>query len=117
MRAISLLVISAMMLVLGCVKDGDGTDRTVLISKRFTSSTTYSLVCKGFPKDELTGPARMESAKRAALLNVYYYVQQIFNDTVAPDRDGRVEKYEAGDDYATVYYEIAKPGLRQRLKR
>ncbi|MBN1532516.1 MAG: hypothetical protein JXA20_07630 [Spirochaetes bacterium] len=116
MRTISLLVLSVMIAMIGCVKNGDGTDRTVLISKRFTSDSTYSFVCKGFPKEELTGPARMESAKRAALLNVYYYAQQIFDDTVAPDRDGRVEKYETGDDYATVYYEIRKQGLRRRLR-
>ncbi len=117
MKYFPLCLLFLSLLLSGCPKGETGTERTVLLSKRFTGDSTYSLVCKGFPKDELSGIQRIESAKRAALLNVYYYAQEIFDDTVAPDRDGRVEKFEVGDDYATVYYEIRKAGLRSRLKK
>jgi len=88
-----------------------------LVKEGFISANEYQIVCLGFPKEGLTGIQKDESAKRAALLNAYYYTKARFDETVAPDMDGKVEKMEMSDSYATVYYVISKSNLKSRLKK
>jgi hypothetical protein len=89
----------------------------VLISRGFIDNNTYRIVCRGYPQGGLDGIQKIESSKRGALLNAYYFVQNIFDDSVAPDKDGRVEKFEVMSDYAIVHYVISKMGLKKRVKR
>ncbi|PKL38098.1 MAG: hypothetical protein CVV44_13100 [Spirochaetae bacterium HGW-Spirochaetae-1] len=96
----------------GCARN----ERSALISKKFIDDNTYEIVCRGFPMAETEGIARFESAKRAALMNAYFYTRQTFNDTVFPDRDGDVNRVEVGNDYAVVYYVIKKRDLKKRLR-
>jgi hypothetical protein len=87
-----------------------------LISKGFIDDNSYRVVCRGFPEEGLTGVERTESAKRAALLSAYAFIQAEFVDKVAPDRDGRAEKFEVGSDSTVVYYVVSKRGLK-KLRR
>ena len=87
-----------------------------LISKGFIDDNSFRVVCRGFPEEGLTGVERTESAKRAALLSAYAFIQAEFIDKVAPDRDGKVEKFEVGNDAAIVYYVVSKRGLK-KLRR
>ncbi len=89
----------------------------VLIRKGFVDDNSYRIVCRGYPQQGLEGTQKAESAKRGALLNAYYFVKIVFDDSVAPDRDGRAEKFEILEDYAVVYYLIAKKGLKKRTRR
>lgn len=105
--------------VLSC-SSGDGMNvQSIpsLISEEFTSNETYEVVCRGFPKQGLTGVQKEESAKRAALLNAYYFVQSRFDDTVKPDTDGIVVKYDVQDEYVIVYYRVTKSNLKKREKQ
>ena len=70
-----------------------------LISEEFVSDDIYEVVCRGFPKQGLSGVQKDESARRAALLNAYYFVRARFDDTVQPDRDGSVVKYDVQDEF------------------
>ncbi len=88
-----------------------------LVKEGFLSANEYQIVCLGFPKEGLTGVQKEESAKRAALLNAYYYAKARFDETIAPDMDGKVQKMELSDSYATVYYVISKSNLKSRLKK
>ena len=117
MKQTVLCIISMLVFGFGCSKGNIDTDREVLISKGFVNDYSYSIVCKGFPKEDLSGVSRIESAKRAALLSAYYYVQQIFDDSVAPDKDGKVQKYEISENYAIVHYLIQKKGLRKLMNK
>lgn len=87
-----------------------------LISEEFTSDDTYEIICRGFPKQGLTGVQKEESAKRAALLNAYYFVQARFDNTVKPDTDGIVVRYEVQDEFVIVYYRVTKKNLKNRIK-
>ncbi len=87
-----------------------------LISEDFISDDTYEIVCRGFPKQGLSGVQKEESAKRAALLNAYYFVQARFDNTVKPDTDGSVVRYEVQDDFVVVYYRLTKKNLKNKIK-
>ena len=87
-----------------------------LISEEFTSDDTYEVVCRGFPKQGLTGVQKEESAKRAALLNAYYFVQSRFDNSVKPDTDGTVVRYDVQDEFVIVYYRVTKSNLKKRTK-
>jgi hypothetical protein len=89
----------------------------LVISRSFVNDTTYEVVVRGYPKKGTTGVARMESAKRAALLNAYYIIRQNFSRDVAPDRNGRVMEYVVQGDSAVVRYRLKHPGLRQYYKQ
>lgn len=88
----------------------------VLISKNFIDDNTYRIVCRGFPAQGLSGLQRNESAMRAARLNAYLFIKSDFVDSVAPDRDGSVEKFEVTRDYAVIYYVVSKRGLKKLLR-
>jgi len=88
-----------------------------LVQEGFISPNEYEIVCIGFPKEGLTGLQKDESAKRAAILNAYYYTGTRFDETIAPDKDGTVKKMEVTDTHAKVYYVITKSNLKSRLKK
>ena len=88
-----------------------------LVKEGFISPNEYEIVCIGFPKEGTTGIQKDETAKRAAVLNAYYYTAARFDDTVAPDKDGEIKKMEVTDTHATVYYVISKSNLKSRLKK
>jgi hypothetical protein len=89
--------------------------REVLISQGFIDDNTYRVVCRGYPLDGLTGIQQAESSKRAALLHAYYVIKQIFNESVAPDRDGKTEKIEYMSDHAVLNYIVHKKGLKKMV--
>jgi hypothetical protein len=88
-----------------------------LVKEGFISPNEYEIVCIGFAKEGLTGTQKNESAKRAAILNAYYYTGTRFNETVIPDKDGTIKKMEVTDTHATIYYVISKSNLKSRLKK
>ncbi len=89
----------------------------MIISRSFVDDTTYEVVVRGYPKKDTTGVARMESAKRAALLNAYHIIRQDFTRSIAPDRNGKVMEYVMQDDSAVVRYRLKYPGLRQYYRQ
>lgn len=97
---------------------GSGSKKTdeVLIKKGFRDDNSWIVIVRGYPKQDLTGVARMESAKRAALLNAYYFAKLTFDDTVAPDTDGKAVKWEISRMSAVVHYVISKPGLKNHIR-
>ncbi len=88
-----------------------GAPRQSLISKGFIDDNTWKIVCRGYPMEGLSGTQMGESSKRAALLSAYYFIQQTFDDSVAPDRDGTTEKIEMKSDHAVLHYVVRKKGL------
>lgn len=117
-RILVLTFFTCSMLIVSCSSGPDVNVQSIpsLISEDFISSDTYEVVCKGFPKQGLEGAQKDESAKRAALLNAYYFVQSRFDSTVQPDKDGRTVKYEVQDDFAVIYYRVQKSDLKKRQK-
>ena len=118
MKISLVIVVLALALVPACdthkaVKSGAHTMEDVLIKKGFMDNNTYRIVCRGYPQEGLTGIQKVESAKRAALLNAYYFVKNTFDESVAPDTDGRAEKFDVSSDHAVVYYVIRKIGLKR----
>ena len=113
---ITMILISA---VLSCSSGDDISVQSIpsLISEEFTSNDTYEVVCRGFPKQGLTGVQKEESGKRAALLNAYYFVQTRFDNTVKPDTDGVVLKYDVQEEFVIVYYRVTKSNLKKREKQ
>jgi hypothetical protein len=88
-----------------------------LIKEGFISDTEYEIVCLGIPKTGLSGIQKEESAKRAALLSAYFYVKNRFDDSVIPDKDGKVSKFVMHDDHGELSYIVKKPGLKKRIKK
>jgi nitrous oxide reductase accessory protein NosL len=112
MKRTVLILILVSIVLAGCGRNARGP----LISQRFIDDDTFEIVCSGRAAEGTTGIAGAESAKRAALMNAYYYAGITFNDTVAPDRDGRIEKVMMGGNEAVVYYIIKKSNLKKRRK-
>ena len=120
MKKIKLIaVICSLLIFSSCSADPGKNVRSapVLIKEGFISDTEYEIVCIGIPKDGLTGVQKEESAKRAALLNAYYYAKNRFDDTVHPDRDGKTEKMTMFDDHAELKYVISKSNLKKRVRK
>jgi hypothetical protein len=119
MKIKALLMLIALMAVLaGCDQGGVTSQgpRETLISKGFIDDNTWKVVCRGYPLEGLTGIQKSESSKRAALLGAYYFVQETFNETVSPDRDGKSEKFVMYGDHAELHYVIHKKGLKKMVK-
>lgn len=112
------LLIAFVTVLAGCDQGGVKSEgpRETLVSKGFVDDNTWKVVCRGYPLEGLKGIQKGESSKRAALLGAYYYIQQTFSDTVAPDRDGKTEKIEIMDDHAVLYYIVRKKGLKKMLR-
>ena len=88
----------------------------ILIKKWFRDSNTFVIVCKGYPKEGLTGDARVESAKEAALINAQFISRALFNESVDIFKYGTIEKYKIYSNYVVVYYVIEMRNLRRRLR-
>ncbi len=112
MKNILFLFIILPLILISC----DDSDNNILISKKFVDDNTYEIVCKGYPKGSLTGIAKVESSKRAALLNAYHFTRNAFGDKVKPDKEGTAEEYNINDNYAVITYVIKKKNLKKLLK-
>jgi hypothetical protein len=112
------IILTAALLFAGCDEKGPGSSapKEALISQGFVDDNTYTVVCRGYPLEGSTGIQKSESSKRAALLGAYYYIQTVFNDSVAPDKDGKAEKYEYKSDHVVVHYVVHKKGLKKMVK-
>lgn len=88
-----------------------------LVKEGFISDTEYEIVCLGLPKAGLHGVQKEESAKRAALLNAYYYSKNRFDNTVNPDQDGKIDKFVMFEDHGELRYIITKSNLKKRVKK
>ena len=112
------IVLTVVLLSVRCDEKGPGSGAPpiALISQGFVDDNTYRVVCRGFPLEGSTGIQKSESSKRAALLGAYYYIKTVFNDSVAPDKDGKVEKFEYMSDHAVVHYVVHKKGLKNMVK-
>lgn len=119
MRTNVLFVIVAILLLsIGCDEKSaeNGIKKEPLVSQGFVDDDTYKVVCRGYPLEGSTGIQKTESSKRAALLGAYYYIQKVFNESVAPDRDGKAEKFEFMSDHVVVHYVVQKKGLRKMAR-
>ena len=117
-KSLGLLLVLVAIAVCGCDRVGvkSGGPRETLVSKGFVDDNTLKVVCRGYPLEGLKGIQKSESSKRAALLGAYYYIQETFNESVAPDKDGKTEKIEIMSDHAVLYYVVHKKGLKKMLK-
>jgi hypothetical protein len=112
------VMVAALLLSIGCDEKSadDSVQKEPLISQGFVDDDTYRVVCRGFPLKGSTGLQKVESSKRAALLGAYYYIKNAFNESVAPDKDGKAEKFEYMSDYVVVHYVVQKKGLKKMAK-
>ncbi len=122
MKGKALAIIAVVVFFTACtdqklVKSQAPSIEDVLVNRGFIDNNTYRIVCKGYPQQGLEGIQKVESSKRAALLNAYYFVQNYFDDFVAPDRDGKAVKFDIFNDYAVVHYIVTKHGLRKKFKK
>jgi hypothetical protein len=112
------VIVTVILLSIGC--DEKSVKNTVpkepLISQGFVDDNTYMVICRGYPLQGSTGIQKVESSKRAALLGAYYYIKTVFNDSVAPDKDGKAEKFEYMSDHVVVHYVVQKKGLKKMAK-
>ncbi len=112
-------MIAAALIITGCSSSSKDLVSSVpsLIKEGFKSDTEYEIICRGYPKEGLQGVMKVESGKRAALLNAYYFAERKFDDSVIPDKDGKAEKFVLNQDHAIVYYTIKKSNLRKRVRK
>ena len=112
------IIVTVILLSTGCdEKSVENTGpKEPLISQGFVDDNTYVVVCRGYPLQGSTGIQKAESSKRAALLGAYYYIKTVFNDSVAPDKDGKAEKFEYMNDYVVLHYMVRKKGLKKMVK-
>ncbi len=112
MKNFLFLIVLTMIFITGCLPRTEGP----LIYKKFKDKNTFLIACSGTAMADAKGIARFETAKRAALMNVYYFVRETFHDSVSPERDGRIDRVEAAGDTAIVHYIIRKRDLKSHLK-
>jgi hypothetical protein len=112
------VIVTALLLTVSCDDKSVKTSvpKEPLISQGFVDDNTYRVVCRGFPLEGSTGIQMIESSKRAALLGAYYYIQNTFNESVAPDKDGKAEKFEYLSDHVVVHYVVQKKGLKKMIR-
>ncbi|MCL1834068.1 MAG: hypothetical protein FWG49_06150 [Leptospirales bacterium] len=88
-----------------------------LVKEGFISNNEYEIVCLGYPKEGLSGIQGEESAKRAALLNAYYFANDRFGELISPDRDGKTAKLTMHEGYCELIYIITKNNLKNLKKQ
>lgn len=104
-------------LFLSCYPETEvSNNKEVVVEKSFRDDNTFVIVCNGWPKDTLTGLARAQSAREAALINAQFSSKDLFDESIDTVKNGTVEKYEVLDDYARVYYVITKTDLKKHYK-
>lgn len=118
MKNIKLIIMVVSLLIIASCSSDNMNVKSIpaLIKEGFISDTEYEIVCLGFPKAGLTGFPKEESAKRAALLNAYYFTKNKFDDTVIPDKDGEIADFKMVDDHGELRYIITKSNLKKRVK-
>jgi hypothetical protein len=89
---------------------------TVIEKQWFKNDNTFVIICRGWPKEGLTGRAKLDSAKEAALINAQFSSRDLFDKSVDVVKSGNIEQYKVYDDYVTVEYSITKNGLRKYYK-
>ena len=115
-RILPLFIFLAVFFSCSTGTDMDVTSKPVLVKEGFLSNNEYEIVCNGYPKEGLTSPQREESAKRAAILNAYYFSNERFGEAVRPDQDGRIAKLTMYDGYCEIQYIIKKSNLKNLKK-
>ena len=111
MKKIILLIF--ILSVLSCFEKDE---TKIVVEKQFRNNNTYEIICNGWPKEDLTGRARLESAKEAALINAQFTAREIFEKPVDVVRNGTIEKYDINNDYVTIYYVITYRNLKKYIK-
>ncbi len=91
--------------------------KDIIENKYFKNDNTYVIECKGFPKEDITGRARVETAKEAALMNAQFCARDIFDDSVDVVKNGTIGKYDYHDDYVVIHYIIKYNGLKKLIKK
>ena len=110
---LTIIITFCILIAGGCARNRGG----VLVSQKFLNNHTYEIVCWGYATEGTKGVARMESAKRSALMNIYAYLSQTFEGPINVTRDGRVEKVEVEGDAVKVYYILRKRNLKGMVRR
>jgi hypothetical protein len=105
-----------LLLVISFVSCYEKNGREVVEKKDFLDNNTYRIICRGWPKKGLTGQARIQSAKDAALINAQFIAKDIFESPVDPVKNGTVEKYDVMDNYVRIYYLITYQDLKKYYK-
>ncbi|MBN2039762.1 MAG: hypothetical protein JW864_06955 [Spirochaetes bacterium] len=108
------IILLALMLTLFSCEEKNRNEYTV--EKRFHDNDTYEIICKGLPKDSLTGKARIESAKEAALINAQFIAKDIFEEPVDVVKNGTIKKYDINADSVIIYYVITYKDLKKYFK-
>jgi hypothetical protein len=88
----------------------------VIEKKWFRNDNTFVIICRGWPKESLTGKAKVDSAKEAALINAQFSARDLFDKSIDVMRNGDIVKYTVYDEYVTVEYSITQKGLRKFYK-
>ncbi len=97
--------------------DKKETSKDIVIEKKwFKNDSTFVIICRGWPKEGLTGKAKLDSAKEAALINAQFSARDLFDKSVDVVKNGNIVKYNVYDDYVTVEYSITKKDLRKFYK-
>lgn len=91
--------------------------REVLVKKYFKNNNTFIIICKGYPKEGLSGTQAVETAKEAALLNAQIIARETFKDSVDVVKRGAVLKYVESDDHVVIHYALTQINLRSKLKK
>ena len=110
-----IIVILFLIPFLYCDSGKDDPNR-IVISKKFIDENNFEIICRGLPLEGSEGIEKEESAKRAALLNIYYFSKKIFKDSVSPEIDGSIEEVIYNKDDAIVRYIITKRNLKGRMR-
>lgn len=108
----ALFFIISLIIFAGCGRNIGGP----LVYKKFKDNNTLLIACSGSVKEGTMGAARFESAKRAALMNVYYFIREDFDESLEPRRDGEIDRVDFGGDAAVVHFILRKKNLKGRLK-
>ncbi|MFH0974383.1 MAG: hypothetical protein V1874_01210 [Spirochaetota bacterium] len=95
----------------------DDDEKKEMVEKKwFKNDNTFVIICKGWPKESLTGQARIDSAKEAALMNAQFTTKDLFSKPVDVVKFGTIENYKIYDKYVTIQYVITYTGLRRYYK-
>lgn len=90
---------------------------TVIEKEWFEDDNTYVILCKGYPKEGISGKARIETAKEAALINAQFYAKNIFDDTVNVITNGTIKNFKIYEDHVIIHYVIEHKNLRRLMNK
>lgn len=113
---IPLSVILFLLVFTSCRENDNLTmSRPVLIEAKQLSQNEYLIKCAGYPKEDLEGIQKEESAKEAALLNAQMIAKGKFKsiDTV---KLGEIRKNIYNGSEAEIDYVIVYPDIKKYLR-